>query len=275
MRQSTPLFVGLDVHKDSIAVARAAGDSTAPPVFVGAIGSRQADLDQWLRRRHGKAAALTVAYAARPSGYGLYRNLTAKGVACQVVAPSLIPRTPGDKVEPDRRDAITLARLLRSGDLTPVYVPSVEDEAIVFPESVRAVDEQVDRVARLEAELRKATPHWRLAPVVDALQVLRGVQWLVAITVVAEHGDLTRFDNPRQLAAFVGHFVRVLERHVSAPGRHHEGGQRTRPSRTRRSGQGRHPGKQAQSSTTLGGFVGEPVVHVVADSGQRDTPDPG
>ena len=70
--------------------------------------------------------------------------------------------------------------------------------------SVKAVDEQVDRLARLEAELRDHGTAWRLAPVVDALQALRGVQWLVAITVVAELGDLTRFTSPRQLAAFVG-----------------------------------------------------------------------
>jgi transposase len=209
-----------------------------------------------------KTAALIVAYEAGPSGYGLYRYLTAKGVACHVVAPSLIPRKPGDKVKTDRRDAVTLARLLRSGDLTTVYVPSVEDEAIrdlcrardaarvtmkdaklrlkalllrlglhyvgradwtaahrrylakvvcptpaqqiVFQEALRAVDEQVERIARLEAELRDALPAWRLAPVVAGLQALRGVQWLVALTVVAELGDLTRFDTPRQLAAFVG-----------------------------------------------------------------------
>ena len=120
MRQSTPLFVGLDVHKDSIAVAHAAGDSTAPPIFVGGIGSRQADPIQLLRRLPGKAAALAVAYEAGPSGYGRYRYHTAKGVARQVVAPSLIPRKPGDKVKTDRREAVTLARLLRSGDLTPV-----------------------------------------------------------------------------------------------------------------------------------------------------------
>ena len=72
MAQSTPLFVGLDVHKDSIAVAHAAGGSTEPPVFVGAIGPRQADLDQLLRRLHGKTSALTFAYEAGPSGYGLY-----------------------------------------------------------------------------------------------------------------------------------------------------------------------------------------------------------
>ena len=69
---------------------------------------------------------------------------------------------------------------------------------------MKAVDEQVDRLTRLEAELRDLGPTWRLNPVVQALQALRGVQWLVAITVVAELGDLTRFDSPRQLAAFVG-----------------------------------------------------------------------
>ena len=69
---------------------------------------------------------------------------------------------------------------------------------------MRAVDEQVDRLARLEAELLERAPAWRLYPVVQALQALRGVQWLVAITVVAELGDLTRFDSPRQLRRFVG-----------------------------------------------------------------------
>jgi transposase len=278
MAQSTPLFVGLDVHKDSIAVAHATGDSAAPPVFVGAIGSRQADLDQLLRRLRSKSAALTVAYEAGPSGYGLYRYLTAKGVTCHVVAPSLIPRKPGDKVKTDRRDAVTLARLLRSGDLTPVYVPTVEDEAIrdlcrardaarvtmkdaklrlkafllrhgvhyvgraawtaahkrflakvvcatpaqqiVFQEQLRAVDEQVERIARLEMELRDALPTWRLAPVVAGLQALRGVQWLVALTVVAELGDLTRFDTPRQLAAFVG----LIPSEYSSGGSRRQGG---------------------------------------------------
>jgi hypothetical protein len=82
MAQSTPLFVGLDVHKDSIAVAHAGGDA-APPVFVGEIGSRQVDIDQLLRRLRGKAATLQVAYEAGPCGYGLYRDLTGKGVTCR------------------------------------------------------------------------------------------------------------------------------------------------------------------------------------------------
>jgi transposase len=262
MAKSTPLYVGLDVHKDSIAVAHATGASAAPPVFVGEIGTRQADLDKLIRRLQGKAPTLHFAYEAGPSGYGLYRYLTTKGLACDVVAPSLIPRRPGDKVKTDRRDAVELARLLRSGDLTAVYVPTVDDEAIrdlcrardaarvtlkdaklrlkafllrlglhyvgradwnaahkrylakvvcptpaqqiVFQEGVRAVDEQVDRLARIEAELHELAPRWHRYPVVEALQALRGVQWVVALTVVAERGDLTRFDNPRQLAAFVG-----------------------------------------------------------------------
>ena len=87
--------------------------------------------------------------------------------------------------------------------LAKVVCPTPAQQ-IVFQESVRAVDEQADRVHRLEAELLELAPAWRLFPVVQALQALRGVQWLVAITVVAELGDLTRFDSPRQLGAFVG-----------------------------------------------------------------------
>jgi transposase len=130
MAQPTPHFVGLDVHKDSIAVAHAHGGNTAPPVFVGAIGTRQADLDQLVRRLQSKTADLVFAYEAGPCGYVLQRYLTGMGFACQVVAPSLIPKKPGDKVKTDRRDAVELARLLRNGDLTSVYVPTIDDEAI-------------------------------------------------------------------------------------------------------------------------------------------------
>jgi transposase len=77
-------------------------------------------------------------------------------------------------------------------------------QQIVFQEYIRAVDEQVERLGRIEAELLELAPHWRLYPVVEALQALGGVQWVVALTIVAELGDLTRFTNPRQLAAFVG-----------------------------------------------------------------------
>jgi transposase len=274
MQQRTTVFVGLDVHKDSISVAYAAGGSPEPAQFLGPIGTRQCDLDKLIRRLHSKASDVLFAYEAGPCGYGLHRYLTAKGYACWVVAPSLMPKRPGDRVKNDRRDAVELARLLRSGDLTPVYVPTVEDEAIrdlcrardatrvtlrsaklrlqsfllrlglhytgranwtdahrrylakvvcptptqqiVFQESVLAVDEQVDRLRRIEQELVDLAPSWRLYPVVESLQALRGVQWLVALTVVAELGDLTRFDNPRQLAAFVG---LTPSEHSSGPAR--------------------------------------------------------
>ena len=262
MPEITPVFVGLDVHKETISVAHAAGGSSAPPHFVGQVGTRQRDIDQLIRRLQSRFPRLVFAYEAGPCGYVLHRYLTNKGLDCRVVAPSLIPKKPGDRVKTDRRDAVEIARLLRSGDLTPVYVPSVEDEAIrdlararedslralkaaklrlksfllrlglhyvgkarwndahtrylaqvvcptpaqqiVFQEAIRTIDEHGERLARLEAELRERAMAWRLAPVVESIQALRGVQDTVALTVVAELGDLTRFDNPRQLAAFVG-----------------------------------------------------------------------
>src|SRR4030095_14481847 len=130
MEHRRTLFIGLDVHKESISVAHVLEDRTAEVTFVGPIGTRQRDLDGLVRRLQSKASRLVFAYEAGPCGYVLYRYLTRKGHACLVVAPSLIPRKSGDRVKTDRRDAIQLARLLRSGDLTPVYVPGVEDEAI-------------------------------------------------------------------------------------------------------------------------------------------------
>ena len=179
-----------------------------------------------------------------------------------MVAPSLSPQQPGDRVKPARRDALPLARLARSGDLTVVDVPTVEDEAIrdlcraredavadlkaakfrlkafllrhdirytgqatwgpahlrwlsevvcptpaqqiVFQEYVRAVTEHMERLQRLEQELQEHVKSWRLNPVVEALQALRGVQFTVAVTTVAELGDLTRFENPRQLMKYWG-----------------------------------------------------------------------
>ena len=130
MHNTPTLFIGLDVHKDSIAVAYAPEERSAEVTFLGPIGTRQADIDKLVRRLQSKAPRLVFAYEAGPCGYPLHRYLTCKGLDCLVLAPSLIPRKPGDRVKTDRRDALQLARLLRSGDLTPVYVPSVEHEAI-------------------------------------------------------------------------------------------------------------------------------------------------
>jgi len=262
MKHSSTLYVGLDVPKESIAVAYAAEKRDAEVISLGTIGTRQCDIDKLIRKLQSKGHALVFVYEAGPCGYWLYRYLTKKGLPCWVVAPSLIPKKPGDRVKTDRRDAAQLARLMRSGDLTPVYVPEVEDEAIrdlvraredtvqdlkaakyrlkafllrqdiryegranwgpahlrwlaeivcptpaqqiVFQEYVRTVSEHHERLQRLEAELRTQVRDWRLHPVVEALQALRGVQFTVAVTVIAELGDLTRFDNPRQLMSYLG-----------------------------------------------------------------------
>ena len=176
------------------------------------------------------------------------------------MAPSLIPKKAGDRVTTDRREALQLARLRRSGDLTPVYVPKVEDAAIralcraredaiqalkaakvrlkacllrhdirspgqatwnpahlrwlsevvcptpapqiVFQEYVRAGNEHTERLQRLAQALNAPVTPWRLQPVVEALQALRGVQCPVAVTTVAELGALPRFDTPSQLMAY-------------------------------------------------------------------------
>src|ERR671930_1517614 len=262
MPESTTLYVGMDVHKESIAVAYVARDHDAQVIYRGTIGTRQADIDQLIRQLHSKAKHLVFVYEAGPCGYWLYRYLSKKGYVFWVVAPSLIPKKAGDRVKTDRRDAVKLARLMRSGDLTPVYVPTVDDEAIrdlcraredairdlktakfrlkafllrhdirytgratwgpahlrwlsevvcptpapqiVFQEYIRAVTEHTERLARLEQELTDQVQTWRLAPVVDALQALRGVQFTVAVTTVAALGDLPRFDNPRQLMHYLG-----------------------------------------------------------------------
>jgi len=114
MRKATTLFVGLDVHKDFIRVAHAEAHRTDPPVFVGSIGSAQADIDKLVRRLHSTTAQLVFAYEAGPSAYVLHRYLRAKGLDCLIVAPSLIPKRPGDRVKTDRRDAVEIARLLRA-----------------------------------------------------------------------------------------------------------------------------------------------------------------
>src|SRR5262245_18002780 len=260
--QSTALFIGIDGHKDSIAVAYIAQDHGDEVTYLGTISTRQCDIDQLIRKMQSKAKHLIFVYEAGPCGYWLYRYLTKKGYDCWVVAPSLIPKKAGDRVKTDRRDAVQLARLARSGDLTAVYVPKVEDEAIrdltraredalsdlkdakfrlkafllrhdirytgratwnpahlrwlsevvcptpaqqiVFQEYVRAVTEHTERLQRLEQELQERVKAWRLNPVVEALQALRGVQFTVAVTTVAELEDLTRFDTPRELMKFLG-----------------------------------------------------------------------
>ena len=130
MHQSSTLYVGMDVHKESIAVAYVAKDHDAEVISLGTFGPRQCDIDPLMRKLQSKAKHLVFVYEAGPSGYGLYRSRAKKDSVCGVVAPSFIPKKAGDRVKTARRDARQLARLMRSGDLTPVSVPAVDDEAI-------------------------------------------------------------------------------------------------------------------------------------------------
>jgi len=120
MSQSTTLYIGMDVHKDAIAVAYVAQEHGAEVMYLGTIGTRQCALDQLLRKMPSQAKHLICISEAGPCGDWLSRDLTTKGYDCGVVAPSLIPQQPGDRVNTARRDAGQRARLARSGDLTAV-----------------------------------------------------------------------------------------------------------------------------------------------------------
>jgi transposase len=120
MSQFNTLFIGMDVHKDAIAVAYGAQDHGAEVMDLGPLGTRQGDIDQLIRTMQSQATHLVFVYEAGPCGSWLYRSLMKRGYDCWVVAPSLIPKKPGDRVKTDRRDTVPLARLARSGDLTAV-----------------------------------------------------------------------------------------------------------------------------------------------------------
>jgi transposase len=139
-------FVGLDVHKDSIAIAFADGDGSSPEN----VATMPNDTTMLLKRlaKLGVGAKLRCCYEAGPTGFLLQRVLAAAGVECVVVAPSLVPRTAGDRVKTDRRDAVKLARFLRSGDLTEVHVPDAATEAMRDLERSRDDAKRAERTAR-------------------------------------------------------------------------------------------------------------------------------
>jgi len=265
-------YVGLDVHKESMEVGLAESGVHGEVRHYGKIGGDLGALDQVIRKLESKGAELRFAYEAGPCGYQIYRHLTAKGYPCLVAAPALIPRRPGDRVKTDRRDALSLARLFRAGELSPVKVPDADDEAmrdltraredakaaerrakqhtaafllrhgqrfpgkttwgrgywrwlrqismpypaqqIVLQEYLDAVQEATARVQRLLAQIAELLPQWRWCPVVQGLMALRGVSLIVATTVVAEVGDLSRFNKPQELMAYLG----------LAPSEHSSGG---------------------------------------------------
>jgi transposase len=252
-------YVGLDVHKESIVVAVASGGLRGEVREYGRIANTAAALDRLLRKLGGMA--LRFCYEAGPCGYGIQRRLSAQGHECVVVAPSLIPKRAGDRVKTDRRDAASLAKLHRAGELTAVWVPDARHEAmrdlvrarldavhslrrarqqlsgfllrqgchygrpawtklhrrwlaglkfdqavhhVVLEDYIAAVEVAQIRRDRLTAQIETMLPDWTLAPVVTALQTMRGMALVNAATLIAELGDLSRFTNPRQLMAYLG-----------------------------------------------------------------------
>jgi transposase len=254
-------YVGLDVHKEGIVVAVAAGGLRGEVREYGRIANTPTALDRLLRKLGGDGMNLRFCYEAGPCGYGIQRHVSAQGQECVVVAPSLIPKRAGDRIKTDRRDAVSLAKLHRAGELTAVWVPDARHEAmrdlvrarldavhslrrarqqlsgfllrqgchysrpawtklhrrwlaglkfeyaihhIVLEDYIAAVEAAETRRDRLTAQIEAMLPDWTLAPVVSALQAMRGMALVNAATLIAELGDLSRFTNPRQLMAYLG-----------------------------------------------------------------------
>ena len=124
---STVRFIGVDVHAETIAVAVAEPEGEVRS--LGVIPNRSASIRK-LVKKLGPAEPLRVCYEAGPTGSVVYGELTALGVTCEVVAPTLVPVKAGDRVKTDRRDALKLARSYRAGDVTAVWVPDAAHEAL-------------------------------------------------------------------------------------------------------------------------------------------------
>lgn len=144
-------YVGLDVSKEKIAVAVA--DSGREPARYWGDIPNQVESVRKVLKRIGDPNQMEVCYEAGPSGYVLKRQLESMGVRCVVVAPSLIPRQPGNRVKTDRRDSVRLAELLRAGELTEVWTPSEDDEAL--RDLVRAREDAREDLLRTKHRIQK------------------------------------------------------------------------------------------------------------------------
>ena len=262
MKHHSEAFVAFDTSKLRNAVAVAEAGRAGEMRFVGEIDNTGVATAKLVKKLAARYERLTFCYEAGPTGYGLYRQIKSLGHECIVVAPSLIPQKPGDRVKTNRRDALSLAKQLRAGDLTAVWVPDERHEAmrdlsrargaavedlrgkrqqvssfllrrglhypgkktwtkahmvwlasvklahveqrVAFEEMLLAVRQAQERIERLEQAIRDAVADWSLAEVVTALMAMRGLDLISATTLLAEIGDLSRFQTPRELMAYLG-----------------------------------------------------------------------
>lgn len=260
MEEISKVHVGLDVHKDTIAVG-IAEPGREPARVVGTLAHDKAKLLKLLQRLGGPQG-VHVVYEAGPTGFGLQRALAQVGYECEVIAPSKMPRRPGDRIKTDRRDCLQLAECSRGAQLRAVWVPQPEDEAmrdlsraredavnnrrqlrqqlkalllrhdvrypgktswtktfhqwlgrvhfehaatqIALTEYSLALQAAEQQLQRLDQAILDELQQWHWAPVVAALRALRGVDTVTAVALVAEIGDLSRFDHPRKLMGYLG-----------------------------------------------------------------------
>lgn len=184
-------FVGIDVHKNSIEIAIAQPGRNGEVRSYGKIDGSLEALDKVVRKLVSKAIRLHFVYEAGPCGYHIYRHLSAKGYDCAVVAPSRVPKKSGDRIKNDRRDARKLARLHRAGELTAVYVPDAEDEAMRDLTRAREdaiIDQKKAKQRLLAFLLRKG-----LSPKV------REISWKAQIRLCARYWNLWTKGKPKQV----------------------------------------------------------------------------
>src|SRR4030067_1151739 len=233
-----------------------------------------------LAKRLSEFGTIRCAYEAGPCGYDLRRFLEGKGIACDGIAPSLIPKKTGDRGQTDKKDAEKIARMHRMGELTAIRVPTPAQEALrdllraredanedlvrrrhrvpkfllrqgrrhegknwtrdhwrwiraqkfearnsetVLSEYTAAIDQEIERIGRLDAQIEQESKNPEIAPSIARLKALRGVQTLTAMTILSEWIDLNRFPSARKLMDFVG----------LVPGEHSSGGKQWRGSITK------------------------------------------